>query len=1729
MKELDTSAQIAIIGMAGRFPQADDVKQLWENLLNSHDSLELLSTDELLKLGLSQQSIDRKGYVAAARVLTDIEYFDYAFFGLSRREAELMDPQIRLLIQCAYNTFEDARITLQQQDSSTGVYVGVAGNRYLIDHILPNKALVNSVGAQMIQIVNEKDFAATQVAYRLNLTGPAVNVNTACSTSLVAVHNAVQALLAYECDMALAGGASITPMQRIGYQYQPGSIASPDGRCRPFDAEAQGTSYGSGVATVLLKRFDEALADGDKVYAVIRASAINNDGSEKIGFTAPSIKGQARVISEAIELAELEAQDISYIEAHGTATHLGDPIEFEALNQVFAGVNAQSCGIGSIKSNIGHLDTAAGIAGLIKTSLSIYHGQIPATLHFNKANPEIDIDNSPFHVVDQLRSWPSPRIAGTSSFGMGGTNAHVIVTEPSVESSIESSVELRTKGAVDASSKQHNQWHLLPITANDSEVLVQLQASYQTYFNNTDERPDDISWSLFHTRKAMPVRSFIVADSVSNAAELLKQTQPFKETNDIKKIAFMFPGQGSQQLAMATQLSEHFPAYQTALEQALSQLKEQTLVRNYLFEQNEQCETRLLQPALFCHEYALTQLWQALGAHPSHLIGHSLGEYVAACVAGVFSLSEAIKIVEMRAHLMSEMQTGAMLAVRANQSELVCYLNTQIELAAVNGPKNCVLAGPIEAITKLKAQLKKDEFSFQQLKTSHAFHSAAVEPILDKFHDEMASFTLNPAKIPVVSNVTGTWLTAQQATDPQYWCQHIRHAVLFNAGIQTLVDNNIDCYIEVGTGKTLSHFALAAGLTSDKVISGLSGQEMASHDFLTAAGHFWTMGGTINTAMLCGKNASPVDLPLYPFKKSRAWLSPNKTQNSGVQSKNFASPQIYQTLWQSQRIAESHNESHDELNNNLQDNCWLFLADNPSFAKSLVQNLCANAQHISIISSQQLANKNGQITAESVAANWHESIAPLFEQNKPCQIINCWPLDYSKHSDYSENGDSLFNAIGHCAKILSDQLYATPITMTTLTDRALNTSDGVCQHPIQSLAHSMPIVMQQEINGLIGQIIDLDFSTGHKIAMQQLSAEFNRKERIPIRALRGQLCWQPRFVKLLKNNQPEQDNWIKPTGHYLITGGLGQLGLTLSHWLIEQPIMALTLVTRSNIPDQSQWQKLVEDVSTDESLSVKLKHLIEIESKIQQLTILDAAWHSEQSVRDGINTAELINGPITGIFHSAAHFDQHTFQPLNHFDAQNAIRQFTTKVDVTHAIRNVIQDKNVDFVVLMSSLSAVFAGLGHGIYSAANKYLDALASQSSSHTQWLSIAWDAWNVSADSGKGSISRDEAPLLFDSLFRNHGHCTLSVSCQDMEARFDQWVRQAHHHIAPSSDAKKHVTEQSDIEHILETCWQDIIGIEKCTPEAHFFALGGDSLAAVRLSGLIQQRMNINITAAEIFANASFQDMLKQLTAQNNTASDSLLVPLRAGKGEPILLIHPGGGGIDFYKPMLDQLDLDNPFYGIRARGVDAGSQPRLYKDMKELACDYASELITYFKGPSITLIGYCFGGLIANELSHAFKKHDISTSHLILIDSTHPAIRPPTEISLTSYLNEMFADMPDVNIEALSSVDPQDLIQEVVKQAKKSGYFPQEVSDQQAENYIRLSENHLALELSYKPETAEAMVLLRAKDEHNNDDQTGTLGWADVPIIDVPGDHKTMIALPHVAILAQKIMEILCKKT
>jgi phthiocerol/phenolphthiocerol synthesis type-I polyketide synthase E len=882
------SLSIAVIGMVGRFPKADTLDEWWQLIANGVECVDFLSqVNDGASRGSSAELIGTE--IRAALAVTGVDLFDAEFFGISPREAEVTDPQQRIFLEAAWSVFEHAGYRSIDFPGAIGLFAGCSASHYLFENILSsgNVRAMQSVGRAQIMFTNDKDYLATRVAYHLNLRGPVVTVQTACSTSLVAVHMACQSLLNGECDMALAGGVGINLVDRKGYQYVEGGILSRDGHCRPFDAQATGTLPGSGLGLVLLKRYDEALKDGDTIHAIIKGSAINNDGSEKVGFTAPSVNGQAAVIHEAQVVAEIGADDVSYVEAHGTGTALGDPIEFQALSQAFRQTTQRQgfCAIGSVKGNMGHADAAAGIAGLLKTVLALQHKKIPPSLNFQEANPHIDFVNSPFYVQTQLDDWSvaenKKRYAGVSSFGIGGTNAHVILSDPP---------ERRPSDA--SRSKQ-----LLVFSAKTPAALERLCNSFYNLFTEQPETSlRDAAYTLQLGRVHHAYRRVLVCGNHAEAIDALQKKSPITDSRGGRGVAtaaietvFMFSGQGTQALHMGQGLYQEEQVFREQIDICAVQLQSvlgfdfrEILYPTVDLEEasNRLDQTQYTQPVLFALEYALARQLQFWGVRPTAMIGHSLGEYVAACLAGVFSLSDALNLVALRGGLISRLPAGKMLAVYQSVSEVNLRLNSQpsdqLWLAAVNGPGLCTIAGSPEAVDALCQQLTIEKIDFQILKTSHAFHSGLLDPVLGELGELLRTMPLHAPTIPYVSNLTGTWITAKQATDPQYWVDHLRHPVLFAAGVETLFANTSRLYLEIGPGHTLVNLLKRnAGDRRVHACSLLNGQgSQAMTSMLQAVGYLWAHGGTIDwPSLYLDETRYRIPLPTYPFERTRHWLS----------------------------------------------------------------------------------------------------------------------------------------------------------------------------------------------------------------------------------------------------------------------------------------------------------------------------------------------------------------------------------------------------------------------------------------------------------------------------------------------------------------------------------------------------------------------------------------------------------------------------------------------------------------------------------------------------------------------------------------------------------------------------------------------------------------------------------------------------------------------------------------
>ncbi len=878
---------VAIIGMAGRFPGAQSVAEFWRNQLDGVEAISHFRVEEL-EVPNATELVQDPNYVRARSILDDVDLFDAEFFGMYPREAELTDPQQRLFLECCWQAFEDAGYDPFNYPGAVGVYAGSSVSTYFLSRLCTRPEFIEKftggyqVGNYAEMMGNNLDFLATRVSYKLNLRGPSFTMQAGCSTSLLAVTQACQSLLTYQSDMALAGGTSITFPQKRGSYYQEGGMISPDGHCRTFDAEARGTVFGGGVAAVLLKRLEDAVRDGDQIYAVIRGFAVNNDGSAKVGYTAPSVEGQARVVALAHEAAGVHPGTVGYIEAHGTATTLGDPIELAALTQAFRAHTdrKQFCTIGTAKTNVGHLDIAAGVTGLIHAAHVVRHGVYPPTLHFQKPNPKFDLDSSPFCVHTRLSPWASgnsPRRAGVSAFGVGGTNAHVVLEQ--------------APPRVSEPSQRPTQ--LLVLSARSETALERATENLAEYFTaHPDVNLADAAWTLQVGRRAFPCRRTVVARDVPDAIKALtvrdrKRMQTRLQRSEHPEISFLFPGQGSQYPNMGREIYDTEPVFRSTVDRCAEILRPHlgADLRTLLYPQEGVSEevrrrvtdTIIAQPAIFVVEYALAQLWMSWGVQPQSMLGHSIGEFVAACIAGVFSLEDALALVAARGELMQALPAGGMLSVRMPEPEVRARLNGRLSLAAVNSPSLCVVSGPFDALDSLEQQLGREGIACRRLVTSHAFHSAMMDPIIEPFTARVAQMRLHAPQMPYVSSVSGQWITETEATDPAYWAKHFRQAVQFSGGVAELRRNADRILLEVGPGNVLS--TLARQQAGDQVVisslsDGFSGQGDAA-SLMNALGALWLAGVQPDwTAAQGHHRRQRISLPTYPFERKRYWLEP---------------------------------------------------------------------------------------------------------------------------------------------------------------------------------------------------------------------------------------------------------------------------------------------------------------------------------------------------------------------------------------------------------------------------------------------------------------------------------------------------------------------------------------------------------------------------------------------------------------------------------------------------------------------------------------------------------------------------------------------------------------------------------------------------------------------------------------------------------------------------------------
>ncbi len=1347
--DLKTGFEVAIVGLAGRFPGASSIEQFWDNLRQGKETITHLSDEKILEAGVHPRVFEDPQYVKAGGYLADVDLFDTRFFGFTPREAQLMDPQQRVFLECAWEVLESACCDIERFPGSIGVYAGCARSSYFLHNLLPNRELLQSSVISQATFLNDKDFLATQVSYKFNLRGPALTVQTACSTSLVAVHVACQALLAGECDLALAGGVTIIVPQNTGYLYQKDGILSPDGRCRAFDALAQGTVGGNGVGLVALKRLEDAMANQDIIYAVIKGTAINNDGSGKVGFTAPSVEGQAEVIKSALSLAEVKPQTVGYIETHGTGTTLGDPIEIDALQTAFGrDHDGQHCAIGSVKTNVGHLDNAAGVTGLIKATLTLKHQEIPPSLHYENPNPHIDFEHSPFYVNANLSHWPRgahPRRAGVSSFGMGGTNAHVILEEPP---------------ARPPSGNSRSKQLLLFSAKTDTSLQMNKQRLHDFLEGNPNIPIADVAYTLATGRQRLPFRNYVVCGDSPDAMALLESSQGVTVSTQAQEqpdrpVMFMFTGQGAQYANMGRELYQTESVFRSHVDQCLSLLQPYLIqdLRSILFPPSGEEEwatqqllqTQNAQPALFVIEYAMAKLWMSWGISPRAMIGHSIGEYVAACLAGVFSLQDALACVAARGQLMQGMPKGDMLSVRLSEQELLPLLGPGLFLAASNGPSVCAVSGPTQAIEMLEQQLNAKNITCRRLHTSHAFHSAMMDPILAPFTQKLAHITLGSPTIPFISNLTGDWITDNEAADPAYWAQHLRHTVRFSDGVGRLLNDSDPILLEVGPGQTLSEFARQQGEkgATSHIVSSIRHPRDRQSDLtylLKTLGQLWVEGIEIDwQEFYQEENRNFVSLPTYAFDRQRYWIDPpsSKGETSGnslpLSKQGDVSEWYWIPSWERSVLPEFRPEAwkHEEQG------CWLIFIDACGLGTTIAEELTTLGQKVIIVQKGAQFTQIQDDVFEVHPANRedYEILVGLLmkRQQAPGKILHFWNVTEDQvgpqeNTQETEIIDLGFYSLLYLTQSLEKHRKTTSTDIIVVSTGLQEVTGNENIVPAKATLLGPCKVLPQEFSSVTFRSVDVVLSAIESQRMRvrtQLLSEIREECSTPIIAYRGPYRLIQTFAPVSLNPTETVSSRLRSQGTYLITGGLGGIGLVLAKYLAQTVKANLVLTQRSAFPEEDQWVEWIAQHGDTDPTSINIRQVQALKAQGAEVLVVQADVGNREQMQSVLHRAQKNFGNFHGVIHCAGVPDGLLFQRRTREETDKVL---TPKVTGTLVLADVFRDTPLDFMALCSSLASVIGPFGQLGYCAGNAFLDAFAyhNNSTGGPFTVSINWDAW-------------------------------------------------------------------------------------------------------------------------------------------------------------------------------------------------------------------------------------------------------------------------------------------------------------------------------------------------------------------------------------------------------------------
>lgn len=1716
-QNLDNS--IAVIGIACQFPGAENIDEFWQNIISKKECIHFFTSEELTQAGIPIALRADPYYVPARGTIANIDKFDAPFFGFSPYEAQLTDPQHRIFLEKSWAALESAGYTPSQFSGLIGIFAGMADSTYLRDIRSQKQCSLLESDQQQIMLGTSGHFLTTKVAYALGLTGPSLNISTACSTALVAVATACQSLIDYDCDMALAGGITVITPQQSGYLYQESGILSSDGHCRPFDKAANGTVISNGCGIVVLRRLSEAIAANDNILAVIKGWAINNDGTNKAGFTAPSVNGQAACISQAIALADIDPTHIDYVEAHGTGTLLGDPIEIAALTKGYQYPNhqqAQYCAIGSVKANIGHTDVAAGAAGLIKTILALKEKTLPPLLYCDQLNENIHFAQSPFYINQTSKPWQprsAIRTAAVNSLGFGGTNAHLILQEaPEIES---------------GPSKSAN---ILVISAKTETALAANTTQLADYLRNMGKSSSvtqalaDASYTLqlgrkhFYWRRALTYTHLDELLQKLDQPETLAQwTHQIKSLESSRRIIFGFSGQGTQYVDMAHDIYVQQPAFKKIVDEGCEIVKRlmEIDLRRWLFpiESDQESaqemlrDTRYSQPIIFIIEYALAKWLIELGIKPQALIGHSLGEYVAAAIAESFSFSDALWLVTARAALMAQTQPGAMLAVPLSKEELLPLLTGSLALAAHNSPQLCIVSGSKDQMKDFETQinylLQDRDLICRYLDIDYGFHSPLMDEVLNNFSHQVKKVVWRLPKIPYLSNLTGHWVSQMDIHNPDYWPKHLRKTVLFSESIEQLKLTDQDIFIEIGPGQTLANLVRQHENKPALTLSTLPNakenytQNTNSYSYcLNTIARLWLSGQVLEwKSLYADENRKRVALPTYAFDDHRYWINSAET---------FPAAQLYSVNWQRDQSIESISslESQCPL-----DSCWLIFAEKNQYCEQLVKKFTAENKTVYLVYPGENFEFLDQHTL-TLRPQEKNHYFNLFERLKisfeGLQVVHCWAFANQLMDNMASILENGTYSLLYLSQAFSEVYPSKNLKVLVIVDQLHSVLGSETIIPAKSTLMGPCRVIPQEQETVLFKCIDLDqactpLDFTHLVDWEMSTLSFSDC-RADI-AYRGKYRWLKRYAPCGESIQMQHQQRLKPRGVYLITGGLGGIGLTLALFLAKNYQAHLILTTRTEKLLQHEKKMVLLDNIRTFAASLTIRSVkVEDEKAMSELM----GWIHNQFER------------IDGVIHSAAVSGQGIAQLKTIEQYQQVL---LPKLQGTYNLVKLLKNEPLDFMVLFSSIHSITGYPGQIDYCSANLALDAFVNDVHfSHPVFCTVInWPSWReigMAADSSSlleelnesNSISAEEGIALFEKVLGSRLN-QVAISHRSLDFNEPQQIISAGRIQLKKPSLQPVSKNKETLETKLTVLWQETLGVKDIGLDDDFYSLGGNSLMAISLLTKIHKKLGVQLSPTVLFKAKTIRTLSDLIEKPAEKSFISPLVLLQNGTNDhpPIFMFHPIGGTVFCYLPLVQHLSKDQTVYGLQDPSIEQSQQ--VFTSLEDMATTYRRALQSVQPHGPYYLCGSSFGSTLCVEIASQLLESKESVAFIGLIDGwpIFSAIQRQPNYS-QMIINEH-------------------------QQDPNSRILPHELSNRSL--WENLLKDRISFMLNYHPKVIKAkLTLFRAvellpeyQEIQADDNHWSAYSSFPVEIYNIPGNHNTILQEPHVQFLARHIKEIM----